>query len=360
MKALLLIPAFFLFTLTACNAPTPQPPPPPPPVGPSPTNGSPPEITATLNPTSDPTPQVSTATIEPSPATGTITGHTLFSNNFPVSGMLVKLVDLPSISATTDSDGAYTLAGVPSGDHLVTASSSGLGSGQFDVFVTANQTSVQDLIVFIFFELPSPTPATGETANEANWADTWVLNFGTMKLEQSGGKVSGVYHNAFNNVNGTIHGVISGGKVDGTWSNGSKSGSIHWLLGSNGNAFTGNFNGSSTWCGARSGKPFPVGCSFAGTWTNLVAGNEKCPMKLTRTDLTVKGSYCNGSVSGNISYTGKSEDTILTGTWTTKGSGPFKLYLLGYNALQFQGAWNQKNSWCGWRANQKVPSPCLR
>jgi hypothetical protein len=283
--------------------------------------------------------------------------------------MQVKLIDLPDFSTTSGSDGSYTLRRVPTGHHTIMAVSSGEGSGQLDVFVRANETIVQNLLVNTFLQrTPTPfntlpaQPGQGEMAppsGTGNWAGSWILNFGTMNLNQSDANISGVYHNAFNQADGTIQGTVSDNVLDGTWSNGNRSGSIHWVLSGDGNDFNGNFNGSSKWCGARPGKPFPAGCSFAGDWTSNVAGNQNCAMKLTRIDMTVTGTYCNGKVSGTISYTGHSNETILKGTWTTTDSGPFQLFMLGYNAVQFQGHWNRENEWCGWRANATMPSPCF-
>ena len=250
------------------------------------------------------------------------------------------------------------------------ALTTGYGSGQFDVFVRENETSIMDLEVFTFNEITPNIPGPGQefpdqgplenAPVESDWTDSWYLNFGTMKLVHNGAKVTGEYHNDLNGANGTIKGTLSGNVFDGTWSNGTRSGSLHWVFHSNGDSFTGNFNGSTAWCGARTGKPFPANCSFSGNWTANVAGNRNCSMKLVRTDLSVEGTYCNGTVSGEISYGGNANETILTGTWSTNNRGPFKLYLIGYDGLQFQGNWDKTNAWCGWRANQTAPSPCLR
>lgn len=305
----------------------------------------------------------------PAPGTGMITGQVTYSDGVPYEkGAEVKLTDLPGFTTTSDSAGYYTLPGVPAGDHTIMARISGGGSSELPIHVWANETSEQNLKLFTYHEPPTPGlhPPIGEVTQvfalpeTENKASSWILNFGTMNLTQSGNKISGTYHNSFNGFDGTIQGVVSDNTFDGNWSRGDQSGSIHWVLSPDGTTINGNFNGSFQWCGALTGKPFPAGCSFTGEWTSNVAGNQNCWMTLTRVDMTVTGKYCNGSVTGTISYTGNSNETLLNGTWTTTGSGTFQLYLIEYDASQFVGHWNQNNPWCGWRSNAEMPSSCFR
>jgi hypothetical protein len=194
-----------------------------------------------------------------------------------------------------------------------------------------------------------------------NFAGHWLHNFGFMDLTQSGVSVTGTYHNSFDGGNGTLAGTVSGNTLTGTYQK-INTGNIQFVLGGNGSTFTGNWNGVNLWCGARSGVSFPSGCSFDGAWTNHVAGNSNCAMTLNRINMSVTGTYCNSSVSGTISYTGSSSETILTGNYDSCVC-PFKFYLLGYNALQFQGNWGPTQTthyWCGWRSSSSEPSPCYR
>lgn len=194
----------------------------------------------------------------------------------------------------------------------------------------------------------------------ASFAGSWVHNFGTMNLSQSGNSVTGTYRNDFAGTSGTITGNVSGNTLSGTWSISGGSGSLQFTLGGAGNT-DGNWNTSYKWCGAKPGVNFPAGCSFAGSWTNNVAGNASCPMTLTRRDNTVSGTYCNGTVSGTISYGGN--ETILTGAWLAGTSGSFKFHLAGYNATTFQGNWGTDPAahyWCGWRSGAAPPSPCYK
>lgn len=189
-----------------------------------------------------------------------------------------------------------------------------------------------------------------------SFAGNWVTNFGTMNLTQSGTSVTGSYVNAFTGGNGTVNGAVSGNTLNGTYTIGGGSGSIQWTI--NGNTLDGNWGGSSQWCGARSGSAFPNGCGFAGSWIASVAGNTACAMTLTQNGTTVSGSYCNGSLSGNVSYA--SSGAVLTGNWNTGGTGTLKFYLAGYNGNTFQGNWNTSNAWCGRRASATLPGTCLK
>jgi len=195
-----------------------------------------------------------------------------------------------------------------------------------------------------------------------NFAGTWVHNFGTMNLSQTGNSVTGTYQNAFLGSSGTIAGSVSGDTLTGAWSIFGNSGSLQFTLGGGGDAFDGNWNTSYKWCGAKPGVKFLAGCSFAGVWINDVAGNSNCPMDLDRRDNTVSGTYCNGTVSGTISY--MPSGTKLTGTWSSGGnSGPFTFYLEGYEAKTFQGNWGPNQAqhyWCGWRFGKSQPSPCYK
>lgn len=305
----------------------------------------------------------------PAPETGTITGQVTDADGSGIPDVKVTLTDLPAFTTTSGENGYYTLTEVPAGDHTIIATTSGSGSSELPVHVWANESSKQNLELRTYHQSPTQSVQVPPIWNSTevlvlpkteNKSSSWILNFGTMDLTQNGNNISGTYYNAFNGFSGTIQGVISNNTFDGNWSRDNQSGPVHWVMSSDGKTINGNFNGASQWCGALSGKPFPAGCSFAGNWTNSVAGNQNCQMTLTRIDMEVTGTYCNGSVSGTIIYTGNSNETLLDGIWQTSGSGTFQLYLIDYNALQFVGHWNQNNPWCGWRSNAEMPSSCLR
>lgn len=205
----------------------------------------------------------------------------------------------------------------------------------------------------------SQATVTVNPAPVGNFGGHWVHNFGTMDITQVGSSVTGTYHNSFDGGNGTIAGNVVGNTFTGT-SQKAASHTTTFTLGAGGNTFDGNWDGTNQWCGARSGVAFPSGCGFSGAWINRVTGNSNCSMTLTQVDSSITGTYCNGSVSGTVSYTGSSNETILNGTWIAGGTGPFKFYLLGYTGDQFQGNYSTTFEWCGRRSSASLPSPCLR
>ena len=194
----------------------------------------------------------------------------------------------------------------------------------------------------------------------------WYHNFGQMRLMQTGSRVSGTYNNAFTGASGFIEGSVAGNGFTGQWTSRGASGPIEWRANPDNQTFDGFLHGGADnrWCGARPGIAFPEGCSFAGAWIDQVIDRSDCPMTLRRVNLTVTGTYCNGSISGVITFAPGAPVTLLDGTWTVSGSPPgaFRLYLLGYDGRQFQGNWmgDGPNQWCGWRAGALEPSPCLR
>ena len=116
------------------------------------------------------------------------------------------------------------------------------------------------------------------------------------------------------------------------------------------------------WCGARSNQPFPDGCSFAGAWLARLDDAPPCPLRLTRTNLTVTGTSCQGSINGTITGATGSLQTVLTGTWQAASgeTGAVTLYLAGFDARQFQGTvtGSRLGAWCGWREGASPPTPC--
>jgi len=203
----------------------------------------------------------------------------------------------------------------------------------------------------------SQATVTVNPAPVGNFGGHWVHNFGTMDITQVGSSVTGTYHNSFDGGNGTVAGNVAGNTLTGTYQK-NQSHPIQFTLGAGGNTFDGNWDGSNQWCGARTGVAFPSGCSFSGAWINHVAGNSNCSMTLTRVDNSVTGTYCNGTVSGSITYSDLPNETILTGVYGG-GPGTLKFYLKDYNGDKFDGNWNTTQYWCGWRSGSSEPAPCL-
>lgn len=194
----------------------------------------------------------------------------------------------------------------------------------------------------------------------ANFGGHWDHDFGIMDLSQSGANVTGTFHNSAEVGDGTIAGTVNGNTLTGTWQRGVP-GTLQFTLGGGGNTFTGNWNGSFQWCGARTGVSFPSGCAFDGHWnTKYDPGTgTMCLMDLSQVGANVSGTYCNGTITGGtITYS--AGYVILTGTWNfgTINSGPFKFWLPLYTSQQFQGNYNGSLDWCGWRNGSSMPSPC--
>lgn len=192
-----------------------------------------------------------------------------------------------------------------------------------------------------------------------NFAGQWVINFGDMNLSQNGNSVTGTYNQAFYGTSGTIAGTVTGNTLTGTWSISGGTGSVVLNLVGGGNRVDGVWNDTYKWCGAKPGQNFPNGCSYAGTWNAKLTSFPNCPMTLQRRDNIVTGNYCNGTLVGNVTYSG--EETVLTGNWDTGSStGDIKFFLESFNALKFRGNYNTDFEWCGWRNGQSAPAPCKK
>ncbi|HZQ10972.1 MAG TPA: NBR1-Ig-like domain-containing protein [Anaerolineae bacterium] len=199
-------------------------------------------------------------------------------------------------------------------------------------------------------------------ANVGNFAGHWEHNFGWMDLTQNGAQVTGTYHNSADGGNGTIAGIVTGNTLNGTYQK-INSNSIQFVLGNNGNTFNGNWGGSNQWCGARTGVSFPSNCAYDGNWTThyINPDNPNCQMALSQVGTHVTGTYCLGTVAGDITYSGGA--LVLTGTWQHTAdalNGSLTFYLPVYTYKQFQGNYNGTLDWCGHRGGAPEPSPCKK
>jgi hypothetical protein len=113
-----------------------------------------------------------TITQNSGPTTGTITGTVTNSSGTALSGATVSS---GGISATTQANGAYSLANVPAGTQTVTASLTGFQTGTQSVTVTANGTSTTN---FTLTQAPSIGTITGKVTNIATGS---VLSGATVK-----------------------------------------------------------------------------------------------------------------------------------------------------------------------------------
>ena len=209
----------------------------------------------------------------------------------------------------------------------------------------------------------TPTPTGTPTAaapSGPTFAGSWVHNFGTMTLNQTGTSVSGNYFNTYANANGTVDGTVTGNTLNGNWHISGGTGTIQWTL--SGQTFTGTWDSSELWCGGRGSNPLPPNCGFAGAWSIRLQGGTRT-MTLVQNGATVTGNYfngvANGTITGDVTFTGG--DQVLTGNWKVGSStGTLKFYLRDGNSNVFQGNFNTSAEWCGWRGAGTQPAPCLK
>jgi hypothetical protein len=240
----------------------------------------------------------------------------------------------------------------------------GPGGGHVKVTSPPSPDSNQATVVLNCPSAPTSAPAapTGTpTPGGPTFAGSWVHNFGTMTLNQSGTSVSGTYYNAYANANGTVDGTLSGNTLNGNWHISGGTGTIQWTL--SGQTFTGTWDGSELWCGGRAGSALPANCGFSGPWNIRLQGGTRT-MNLTQSGTSVSGTYfngtANGTVTGNVTFSGG--QIVLSGTWKlgTATTGPLKFYMRDGNSNVFQGNYNTTFEWCGWRGSGIQPSPCLK
>lgn len=194
----------------------------------------------------------------------------------------------------------------------------------------------------------------------------WITNFGTLVLTQSDAGFSGKLTDAGNpKATGLVTGTLTGERLSGTWSLGERTGRFSSLtLGSDGETFTGSATSYTTWCGARKGKPLPNGCGFSGQWTIELNGAGTGTATLVQTGSTVSGSYstrlASGRLTGSVRYA-RNGLPVLSGKWSSARSGGlFEAYLTGFDARWFQGNFDGKLAFCGWRSNVTKPETCLK
>jgi hypothetical protein len=180
-----------------------------------------------------------------------------------------------------------------------------------------------------------------------------------MELKQAGANITGDYNDATRGVKGSLSGTLSGTTLNAKWTEGVLSGPLTLNLDKTGQTINGTTEQQAIWCGAHTDAPFPNGCSFAGAWSTSVAGLD-CAMNLTMINTSVTGGDCNGQIKGKVSY--GTSLIYLSGT-STGVSGPFTLYLVGNQGLQFRGSFgpnlDRLIEWCGWRPNSSKPIPCF-
>jgi hypothetical protein len=98
----------------------------------------------------------------------------------------------------------------------------------------------------------------------ADFAGDWTTDFGSgptcaMHLDRNGSNITGTY------CNGTISGTVSNASgstiLNGNWQAFGTTGTLRFYIADSANKqFTGNWNGTNPWCGARSGQAQPTPC----------------------------------------------------------------------------------------------------
>lgn len=184
-----------------------------------------------------------------------------------------------------------------------------------------------------------------------------------MTLTQSGTTVTGTYYNAPQAKSGTISGTVNSQTLTGTWAINGTHGPLSLVKGTH--TLSGTYNSSFKWCGALTGYQFPTGCGFAGHWVTKIPSNANCAMDLVRTNNSVSGTYCNGTVV-NATVSFPPGDTKLKGTWKIGAvtSGDFASFLSPLSSspqqLYFQGNYDTSNYWCGGSTAANLPSSCIK
>lgn len=189
--------------------------------------------------------------------------------------------------------------------------------------------------------------------------EAWYDNiFGSIQLEREGKQVRGSYRNLSNGAKGSLEGVLEGGVLRGTYTAGTSQRSFEWNLTPDAQGFNGVAGELGRWCGARKGSPLPDGCGYQGEWTTHFAARDNCSMQLRHVENRISGSFCEGSLSGEVKY--QAGRIVAEGTWNsnlTGAQGRFRFELTSIDTLQFQG--NAHNlEWCGWRSGIAKPARC--
>jgi hypothetical protein len=303
--------------------------------------------------------KLTTAIVVPNPnppaATNTLTPT---STNTPMPGA-PNIASFTCTPCTIAVGGSATLKWGP----VAKATSASIDQGINGISTPGNQTVSPAATTTYTLTANGPggtSQATVTITVVGNFAGHWDDNFGFMDLTQNGASVSGTFFNAPGGASGNIAGNVSENTLSGTGTYGA-SGTIQFTLGAGGNTFSGNWNSTEQWCGARTGVSFSNGCGFDGHWnTKYNSGTGTlCSMDLSQVGGTVTGTYCNGTIQkGAISYV--PGYVKLSGKAVYPGGTTFDFifYLPDYKYLQFQGNYGASNDWCGWRNGSSQPSPC--
>jgi small-conductance mechanosensitive channel len=93
--------------------------------------------------------------------------------------------------------------------------------------------------------------ARAEGAWAGDWATTWRDGGAFLHLDQHGDAVTGVYPLYGGRIEATAHGP----RLEGHWFEGARTGSFIFVLGRDGNSFSGRYDSGEWWTGARTAAP---------------------------------------------------------------------------------------------------------
>jgi eukaryotic-like serine/threonine-protein kinase len=186
----------------------------------------------------------------------------------------------------------------------------------------------------------------------------WYHNFGALNLKHIGSVVTGTFTSS-DGSNGSINANLEGQVLSGTYTAGGAKENFEWTFSDDFRTFNGRGDTHLQWCGAKPGVYFNPGCSYSGQWNASING-VSCTVNLTRTNNDVIGKFCDGTLTGRVSF--QKGKIVLTGTWSNtklNTAGDFSFALSDSEAIQFTGRQNRSNEWCGWRQGSSKPNPCI-
>ncbi len=139
--------------------------------------------------------------------TGSVSGVVLSAaDNSPIAGATVS-ADTGQ-SALTDTNGAYTLGGVPTGTRAITASAVGYLSGSQSVSVSQNATTAADFSLSV--AVAPTTVGVGCVTYTTTGSQGRDLRFTVRALDDFGNPVAGAQVNISVNLNGSLFGTGTG------------------------------------------------------------------------------------------------------------------------------------------------------
>ncbi|MGH6881594.1 mechanosensitive ion channel domain-containing protein [Hypericibacter sp.] len=104
------------------------------------------------------------------------------------------------------------------------------------------------ILAMLVVLLVASSVAHADGSWSGTWATAWRDGGAILSLEQQGDRVTGTYPL----YGGRVEAVAKGQRLDGRWFEGDKSGTFLFVMGRDGNSFSGRFDTGEWWTGARS------------------------------------------------------------------------------------------------------------